>query len=85
MKRGCLLSSPVGNQVQLGPIYTVYRQLSIKWQKKQVFLVSLLQKNETGEGRGLLCKGEACLILKPSRLFGGGCLLEHRHLFMEIR
>ena len=49
---GCLFSSPVGNQVKLGPIYTVYRQLSIKWQKKQVLLVSLLLKNEMGEGRG---------------------------------
>ena len=57
MKRGCLLSSPVGNQVQLGPIYTVYRQLSIKWQKKKVFLVSLLLKNEMGEGRRTFVQG----------------------------
>ena len=57
MKRGCLLSSPVGNQAQLGPIYTVYRQLSIKWQKKQVFLVSLQLKNEMGEGRRTFVQG----------------------------
>ena len=38
-----------------------------------------------GRGGGRLFKEEACLILRPRRLFGGGCLLEHRHLFEEIR
>ena len=46
------------------------------------------KKNEMGEGRGgegrRLFKGKACLILRPRCLFGGGCLLEHRHLFEEI-
>ena len=38
-----------------------------------------------GREGGRLFKGEACLILRPRRLFGGGCLLERRHLFEEIR
>ena len=50
--------------------------------------MSLLLKNEMGEGReggGCLFKGEAFLILMPRHLFGRGCLLEHTYVDTYLR